>query len=146
MDKPEDCAICYGKLGDEKSLECGHWLHMSCVQKHFKPECPLCRKPLNIKVYGTRPEVFIPEENDEEQFEGSILGVRFSMRLPRNIIGNVVERNIEPLPDEEDEDNARKRRRSDDESWREKGYQYAEEDSEYDEENPRGDNWDYEDV
>jgi hypothetical protein len=147
MDKPEDCPICYVKLGDEKNpLECGHWMHITCVQKHFKPECPLCRHPLNIKVSGTRPQpdilLFAPtEEKEEENIQGNVQGFGFFITVHRGIVGNVVEhyngneylsrkRNYD---DEDDED----------EPWRRKGYQYREEDSDYDEENPRNDNWEY---
>lgn len=58
--KPDECIICYEKLNEEHPLECGHWLHISCVEKHFKPECPICRAPLHIEVKGTSPESYIP--------------------------------------------------------------------------------------
>jgi hypothetical protein len=58
--KPDDCIICYEKLEQEHPLECGHWIHTSCAEKHFKPECPVCRRPLSITVTGTPPEPFIP--------------------------------------------------------------------------------------
>jgi hypothetical protein len=131
------------KLEEKNPLECGHWLHISCVQKHFKPECPLCRQPLNIKVYGTKPQpdmnLFIPHEQEEQE---EVQGIRFIMRPGRNI---VAERNV----DEDELQHGIKRRHDsddEDEPWRANGYQYAEEDSEYDEENPRGDNWNYEDI
>ena len=144
MEKPEECAICYLKLDEEKNpLECGHWMHIACVQKHFKPECPLCRQPLNIKVNGTKPgadlNLFAPPDQDEEE-EEVVQGFGFFMNLPRGILRDVVEHNFD------DDENSSNRKRRHDEPWRAKGYQYREEDSEYDEENPRGDNWEYEDV
>lgn len=54
--KPEDCIICLDPLSDKDILECGHKIHLECVKKHFKPECPICRKQLNIKVTGKYPE------------------------------------------------------------------------------------------
>ena len=53
-----DCPICLEHTDD--TLECGHKIHLECVKKHFKPECPVCRKPLNITVSGKL------ENNDEE--------------------------------------------------------------------------------
>jgi hypothetical protein len=59
-EKPDECIICYEKLEETSPLQCGHWLHVSCVEKHFKPECPICRAPLQIEVKGTFPQPFIP--------------------------------------------------------------------------------------
>ena len=55
QEKPEDCIICTEKMEDDRSLECGHWIHYSCIQKQFKAECPVCRKSLKIEVKGKRP-------------------------------------------------------------------------------------------
>jgi Ring finger domain len=55
QEKPEDCIICTEKMEEERSLECGHWIHYSCIQKQFKAECPVCRKSLKIEVKGKRP-------------------------------------------------------------------------------------------
>lgn len=77
MEKPSDCCICYEALTKtDNPLFCGHTIHLECVKKHFKPECPLCRAPLDIKVSGTVPLPFIPtdstdfgdtEESEEEE-------------------------------------------------------------------------------
>lgn len=132
---PEDCVVCYTEMKQTDILVCGHKVHISCVQKQFKAECPLCRTPLDIKVYGKRPEPdnYIPPERvldpdlDPEDFSSDI--------------------------EEIEEELSRKRYRDDDdndelyeehENWRKKGYQYAEEDSDYDEENPHGDDCNYE--
>ena len=47
--KPEECQICLEKFEkDDKALECGHWIHLDCIQKTMKPECPVCRTFLNL--------------------------------------------------------------------------------------------------
>jgi hypothetical protein len=62
MDKPSECPICYESLENEKTpLNCGHWIHINCVKKHFRPECPLCRSPVNFQVYGTTPPTDISD-------------------------------------------------------------------------------------
>lgn len=162
LERPETCAICFEKLEESKSLECGHWLHIVCVQKHFRPECPLCRAPLNIEVTGKYPNSNITFEETIPTFEETILafsdivnvgptirrnvddmpsleddnsmdvdffqlfrsGRHFS--FPPNILGNVIERGYE------EEEN---------ESYSDRGYTYREEASDYDEENPNGDEW-----
>jgi len=133
-------------------LPCGHWMHLSCVQQHFKPECPVCRKPLDIVVTGIPPDPNIPfqieePENEETQvIEHALIARHFvMMNVPSTVMGDVVEHfdeteednEIYVDEDEEEEDDDRKC------SWRRKGYLYREEDSDYDEENPRGDDWTY---
>ena len=70
MERPNTCIICTESLDDlDMPLkECGHWIHPACVKKHFKPECPICRTPLNIKVTGTKPETYIPDRSPDSIF------------------------------------------------------------------------------
>lgn len=56
----EQCILCLEKMINETPLNCGHVFHIDCIRKHFKPECPLCRKEHNIDVLGTKPELFLP--------------------------------------------------------------------------------------
>lgn len=137
MNEKEECNICYDlPLKENDILSCGHRIHISCIQKQFKSECPLCRAPLNIKVFGKKPEpdISLFEQEEKEIHQGNIMGFPILFLLSPGIIGDVVEREYNQIL------------MQDEEPWREKGYQYAEEDSEYDDENPHGDSWDYEDV
>lgn len=103
----EDCPICYDKIINEAKLVCGHHVHMNCLQKQFKPECPLCRCKLNIVVFGCNPtEPIVPVLN----------------------IYDLEESDDEPMEIVTRKDN----------------YLYREEDPDYDEENPYGDEYDYE--
>ena len=161
QEKPEDCIICTEKIGEEDILDCGHWIHISCVKKHFKPECPVCRKSLNIEVVGVRPQeedlggdlgddlggdlgdelVQLAQRITEElreQVRQHFVYVRVENEdvLGRNVIERGNEDNYEFLPDLEEEG-------EDNEEWRKKGYLYREEDEDYDEENPDGDNVNY---
>lgn len=134
---PEDCVVCYNELKQTDILVCGHKVHISCVEKQFKPECPLCRTKLNIKVYGEKPEPdnYIPPERDIE-----------------NNSDPEIDEFLSDLEELENELSRRKRRRDEEEEeglyeeeeWQKKGYQYREEDSDYDEENPYGDECNYE--
>lgn len=124
MSKPESCILCCLPLEDEKALECGHWLHLECVKKHFKPECPICRRALSIKVNGTPPDVFLPFN-------------------PHTFIYNSDSEDDENKTESEEEDDYET---SDEDmpDYRRRGYLYADEDPEYDEENPCGDEYEYE--
>jgi len=55
QEKPDDCVICTEKMNENDPLNCGHWIHYTCIQKQFKAECPVCRAPLDINVKGSRP-------------------------------------------------------------------------------------------
>jgi len=49
--KPQNCPICFSSLHQtSQPLDCGHWIHKTCIQKTCKPECPVCRTKLNIKI------------------------------------------------------------------------------------------------
>lgn len=119
--KPDDCAICFEKLNEQYSLQCGHWLHISCVQKHFKPECPICRMPLDIQVFGTFPVNNISFE-EQPVYIYEIKTQQYDEKY---------------MSEDEDEDDEELK------EWERKGYIFPEEDDCYDEENPRGDNWYY---
>jgi len=178
FEKPEECAICFEKLGDVPAFPCGHYIHLDCIKKHFKPECVICRQPLDIQVTGVSPD---PNIGMDYNLGYGI--IRNGMLYPIEISGNdmiqprilrgtavlehVVERTLpeednESMPsleavqneddsedddneermdsddyDSDDEDRPERKRSSDSEN---------EEGDDYDEENPRGDNWNYEDV
>lgn len=50
--KPKHCPVCLGSIHQTRQpLECGHWVHRSCIRKSGKAKCPICRKQLTgIKV------------------------------------------------------------------------------------------------
>jgi len=127
----EQCNICFDlPLNKDDVLSCGHRVHISCVQKQFKPECPFCRASLNIKVYGNRPcvdeNLFAPQNQEEKKI--------------RAVIVHVYNPNVRMYESDDYEENDCEN--VDDDSR----YQlYSQEESE-DEENPHGDCWDYEDV
>jgi hypothetical protein len=132
-ERPSDCIICYETLSiTEPPLPCGHYLHLACVKKHFKPECPLCRKPLNITVQGTVPTAFIP-------FDLSGLGSE------NMIIDNrIIDRNIEQIYVRANyfDEKTQYEIETSNNIISINIFTYKEEDPEYDEENPDSD-YDY---
>lgn len=124
----EECPICYEKMENEKTQICGHIVHLDCLKKQFKPECPLCRTKLDIVVQGTLNGVSYTENDTYlESYHEEKLD-QYNEWLSENI------------EDEEDEDDEETTWR-----WASRGYNYPEEDPEFDEENPRGDDWYYDD-
>ena len=43
-----ECAVCFEPI--DEVLICGHKIHLLCVQKSHKAECPLCRHPVNTEL------------------------------------------------------------------------------------------------
>lgn len=169
--KYEECPVCLDKFTPEdKPLECGHWIHKKCVEKHFKPECPVCRKPLNIKVNGTRPDGDIeydPLSITDSDYKDSMLSQYYYLRSildsmthefpnSRNMASSLLNfpepihtsRSVRIITTSNDDITT-----TTTSSYIFYNGDYIEsyedinqDNEEEDEENPHGDNWDYEDV
>lgn len=49
LEKPEECPICLEALNaKDEPWPCGHYVHIDCIVKGMKPECPLCREKLPL--------------------------------------------------------------------------------------------------
>jgi hypothetical protein len=66
----EECAVCMdGEL--KYPLSCGHWVHVECVIKSGKKECPMCKENLKFnkeqeKAYKLhKKELKMKQEMDE---------------------------------------------------------------------------------
>lgn len=135
-----DCVICLEK-NNEDPLICGHRIHISCIKKHFKPECPLCRRKLNIKVNGLTPMAFVPSNYEDSLVNSINYEIRDELEE---------EDNETPTEDEIIDDFLMKSTRNFHENY--DRYNECEEseseanDEEYDEENPHGDEFEYEDL
>jgi hypothetical protein len=74
-DKPDDCPICTESLKDEKYplINCGHWIHHSCVIESGKAECPVCRAAValtrGLKKELTKKSKQMKNEREIEEFE-----------------------------------------------------------------------------
>lgn len=53
------CCICLEEDAEVLPLrECGHPYHTVCITKHFKQECPTCRREVtSVTMTGSRPTV-----------------------------------------------------------------------------------------
>ena len=51
LEKPDDCPVCMDSISGETEtpLECGHWIHKSCLVPTNLHICPVCRQ--NMKSY-----------------------------------------------------------------------------------------------
>lgn len=138
LEKPDTCILCCDALGkEEKPLECGHWMHLACVQKHFKPECPLCRRRLDIRVSGTLPSTDTLQEYLRTHNVAPMDAARMIMS---HHLGN---NNGDDNDDVENDRLMYYEDENDGENGPNNGYQYAEEDPEYDDQNPHGDTYEY---
>lgn len=61
--KPKECPICLGSLSQtKKPMECGHWVHKTCLEKTGKDQCPICRKDLfHCNHSKQNPNIVIPD-------------------------------------------------------------------------------------
>jgi hypothetical protein len=46
----ELCGVCTDPLENTAPLPCSHRIHLACLEKHFKPECPICRTPQTVII------------------------------------------------------------------------------------------------
>lgn len=163
--KSEECPVCLeGFTNGDKPLDCGHWIHKKCVEKHFKPECPVCRKPLNIKVKGRMPDCDIeydPSSVVDNQYNESMMSQYFYLRSildsmshefpnSRNMANSLLNFS-EPIYTSSSVRILSSSNGIDIRStyalYNGDYIEYNERDDDIeDEENPHGDNWDYEDV
>lgn len=133
-----DCAICYSIVNEEPQT-CGHHIHLSCLEQHFKPECPVCRKKLDFKPKGKLPSSdiiqneFIPNEDDNEE-EDNEDDFQFDITITLNEQNQAVFssslRNTYNFSQEESETYSRLP------IWKIQGFIHKEEHPDYDEENP----------
>jgi hypothetical protein len=63
-EKPQECIICCEELCMSAPLECGHWIHLDCVKKSLKPECPICCCDLSQYLTNNELET-IKKKSDE---------------------------------------------------------------------------------
>lgn len=116
-----DCPTCFEPVL-ENPLICKHKVHMNCLQQQFKAECPLCRHKLNIKLFSNIKK---DEEDNKEDSGGGDGPSDRDLELEHISDDDLI-------TEDQDEDN-----------YKTKGYLYKEEASDYDEENPDGDEVDY---
>ena len=84
-EKPDKCPICWESLSDDDHVECGHWVHIACLIKCYKAECPVCRKKLDIKL----------SEKPDEVSDDDISYISSDVE-PYNIPNTYIE--LDPLP------------------------------------------------
>lgn len=128
------CAICLENiLPVEEKITC-HPVHISCVKKHFKPECPVCRRVLDIVVTGAKPKCnlvwSLPSSAEEEPEREDYTEAGRSVFYPCPL---QIMKTYGLLPSGE----------GDYEVNEDLFEENREEDFSEDEENPRGDDWDY---
>lgn len=98
----DNCILCLEHIDiSEKPLICGHKFHIECLKKHFKPECPLCRRTIEIDVTGTKPELYLPfnPETIPDNHVNQIIYIG-----SQNILDIVIQYENELQDENEDED------------------------------------------
>jgi hypothetical protein len=79
FDKPNKCIVCYNKISiNDRPFSCGHWVHIDCIYKSCKQECPICRQYIymNKRELSTLNEyikIRQYEKNQEEINDNNII-------------------------------------------------------------------------
>lgn len=71
QEKPDECLICCDALSEDTPLPCGHWIHLNCIIRSGKAECPVCRSPVVLNERDTKSlqEIRIQRREEEIQEE-----------------------------------------------------------------------------
>lgn len=84
----ENCSICLCEVeaDEDCNLICGHAHHVECISKLFKPECPVCRAPLQFKQKGIIDNIKIRELKDKEEEKIKTIeeDIRFAQTLQQD--------------------------------------------------------------
>jgi len=81
-DQDMKCVVCW-IIKDTIMLGCGHYVHSSCLEKHFKAECPFCRTPQTIVI----PCGTIPGRGHSETSTGYVRSTAHSEKIITEIKG-----------------------------------------------------------
>jgi hypothetical protein len=104
----ENCIVCYEELDNIDPLICGHIIHPDCIKQQFKPECPLCRTPLNVVVIGTKPKiddlVYYESEAYDSENDEQILTGRIGNTVYRRFANEIVYEEVSSESEEDDEE------------------------------------------
>jgi len=105
-EKPQDCPVCFESLDNEnKTLSCGHWVHIDCVIKSKKDCCPLCRQTVKLSL---EEQYRLQELQHQEKIEVPRLALNEEFnRVVSIYIQNYIDMDIDEDEDEyyeEDED------------------------------------------
>lgn len=186
----EECIVCTEKI--EECLPCGHLVHLGCVIRSFKAECPVCRRAVPVRCVGIRPSAeplsdelitAIYQSEIEPEFDLPERNMAtFFLELAGRVFPGIIQTGSVEVDYEEDSEEKDREDREDGEEkelgtdpedeeknlndierelegeeldeemtdpedeepyQNSDGYLYREEDPNYDEENPTGDEVDY---
>lgn len=162
----EECVVCYENISEP--LACKHFVHLACVIQSFRPECPVCRTPIPVSCVGTRPSAEPPTseylnslyeqwefpnsvEEENALYESLRENVeRIIQAGPEDLIfiqgqeeSGEIKADFEPSSEMEETEEETEEENEVPRYKNTQGYLYAEEDPDYDEENPNGDEVDY---
>ena len=81
----DTCSVCYEK--SPTILQCNHCVCKECIGKHFKQECPVCRKPHVFPVSGK-----VPIDIPKKVIKKSLMDIYTEMRIKQKEEENFAQR------------------------------------------------------
>ena len=105
--KEEQCSICFENVEKKDILECGHLVHIDCLKKGYKCECPVCRHPLSrgiptrIRHKILMNEMRLKREREQEEYEELIRQEAEEQAWILNLVNNFI--SIDNIIDHEED-------------------------------------------
>lgn len=71
FEKPTDCCVCFENFKDTDNplTPCGHWIHLDCIYKSGKDECPICRVKLILSEENRKKIVSHPHYSSDPFYD-----------------------------------------------------------------------------
>ena len=86
FEKPDTCIVCYESLTkNDYPFECGHWIHIDCIYKSCKQECPVCRNPITLNSHQqsrfNKYKKKAEKEEEDEEDDDSIENIEYEINF-----------------------------------------------------------------
>lgn len=76
FEKPDECIICLESLTTtDRPLDCGHWIHTSCVALSGKDVCPVCRQ--QVHTLSENEQMIMLQKQEEQKDESQRIDEEF---------------------------------------------------------------------
>jgi hypothetical protein len=81
----EECCVCYEIMDKDKPLKCKHNVHLDCIIKSGKAQCPMCRASLKLPKNILNKINNISKKYKEEELEEEQNNIRQEFNIENRI-------------------------------------------------------------
>lgn len=89
-ERQDDCHVCCDSI--DEPLSCGHWIHIDCVVKTGRPNCPLCKRVVSMSCENAvkMEQIKNTKKRQQEEMERRELLNTYPNQDPRINLLNIV--------------------------------------------------------